>query len=143
GVFVIRDRRMKYGQDPLINIGSFVTGYVCFGVLELVDIGIQGKKCVGVQQGAEEFSFHFVDCFDVEILGLPGRTARNQEPSHAVGAVLSDYLERIDGIPAALRHLLTVLVENQVATDDVLETWLFKKECADGVQRIKPTACLI
>ena len=46
-------------------------------------------------------------------------------------------------LPLRLRHLLAVLVEDQLVDQNVLVRRLVEQECADGVQRVEPSAGLV
>src|SRR5262245_18846871 len=98
---------------------------------------------MGVQQRAEEFTLDLRHGIDVKVLRFPRRTRRDQEPADAVRTISADDFEWIHRVAPALGHLLPVLIQNKIATDDVLKARLFEQERTDGMKRIEPAASLI
>ena len=108
------DEGVEFRENPTIDFGTLLDVDVGSGVVELVDVGIQGEEGVGVVEGAEELAAHFVDTSFVEFQVVPRLRVGNHVPTHGVGTILLDGTERVDGIAQAFGHLVAVLVKHQV-----------------------------
>src|SRR5690606_34936828 len=93
-----------------------------------VDIGIQCKEGISIQQRSENASLCFNYSVDVILEVVPGRSVLHPVPSQDIRTVLRDGLERIDGIAQSLRHLVAVAVEHKTGGDDI-------SKCHAGITR--------
>ena len=134
---------VEQGDDPSVDLGALIERHFCFAVNKAVDVGIEGKKRIGIVQGAEGFSFYFFYPGQVKFEVVPGGCIGDHVPAGSIGAVGTDGVKRIDHIAEAFRHFHAVFIEHEAIGDHVFVGYTVKDHGGDGVEGVKPTPRLV
>ena len=136
-------QRVEQRHYPTVYLGTLRERYLLFGGRESVDICIESKKRIGVVQRTEKLTANLFDTFDIEFQVVPRRRIGHHIPAQRVGAEGLYRRERVDGIAETFRHLIAVFIEHKTVGNNVLERHTAFYHRAYGVERKKPTACLV
>ena len=137
------DQLVQTAEDPLVHQGQLgILNGVILGI-EVVDVGIQNKECVGVLQGGHELALAFVHSFIAETAGQPGSACGIEVPANGVRALLVEHRPRIDHVADVLGHLAAFGVLHMTHHDAVFKGSAFKQQGGDGFQRVEPAAGLV
>ena len=111
--------------------------------IEIVDVGIHGKEGVGLIKLAEEGARYLLDALLIKLQVVPRRSIGNHIPAQGVRAIFCNRLKRIYGIAEALRHFITVLIQDKAVRDHILEGNGIEDHRRNRVERKEPAARLV
>src|SRR3990172_11524215 len=110
---------------------------------ELVDVCIERKERVRVDQRTEESALNIRHTFFIEEGRTPNRAVRNEIPPGRIRSVFADERERIDRVLLGLGHLLSLLVQDMLIDQHILVCRLVKEDRPDGMESVEPPSCLV
>ena len=132
--------RRKY---PSVNLRTLFQSHLGLLASESIDVGIECKELVGIEERAEEFAAHFYYAFWVELEVVPRRSICNHIPTERIGTISLDGAKGIDSIAQALRHLLAVLGKDKTIRHNSLVGYRVEYHCGDSVEGEEPTTGLV
>ena len=104
---------------------------------------VQHPERVGVPEGEQELAHRLAHRLDREAVSGPGLLGGQVVPAEGIGAVGVDHLPGLDHVAPALRHLLTLGVEDQAEADAVAVAGVVEEQGRLGEQGVEPAAGLV
>ncbi len=144
------DRVLQPRDGPAVELGDLGViagrppGHVGqLARLESGGIGVGHPERVGVPEGEEEVADGLPHRVHREPVPRPGLLGGEVVPAERVGAVALDHVPGLDHVAAALRHLLTLGVEDQAQADHVAVARGVEEQDRLGEQGVEPAAGLV
>ena len=137
------DKLVHLGEYPFVHERQLAIFQTVFARIEVVDIGVENVKRVGVPQRTQKFALRFADGFVVKPTGKPQSGGSVEVPTHRVCALFVKTVPRIHHVALVLGHFYSVFVPNKPQHNTVFEGRLAKQQCGNCYQSVKPTARLI
>ena len=134
---------IEFAQYPTINFRALTKVYLRCVRIEVVNVCIHCKERVSLIEFTEEGARNFLDTLFVKLQIVPRRSIGNHIPTQGVRAIFSNRLKRIYGIAEALRHFITVLIQDKAVRDNILEGNGIEDHRRNSVERKEPAARLI
>ena len=137
------DQTVVLAEDPSVELRSLLIRYVQGSAVYVVLVAVEYEEVIYVLQSTEEFAYCVFEAVLVELRRSPCRRYGYEIPLRSVCAVLLEEFERADSVASRLRHLLAVLVEDEIVDEYVLVGSLALHERRYGHKRIEPSSCLV
>ncbi len=134
---------IQLAEEPFVHNRKLVIVKCIFGSIEVINICIKYKECIGIPQSTHEFTLTFLNSLAMETVRQPWCTVDVEVPADGICTVCLKCIKRINCISLGLAHLLSVLILYMYKNDNVLIWSLIKQKSRLSKKGVEPSSCLV
>ena len=139
----VSDKAVQSRQNPLVHYGELLVFELMLRRIELVDVGVQHVKRIGVPECAHKLALRLRNVVRRESGRQPRSACGVEIPPYRVCALRVKHAERIDDVALMLAHFDAVFVVDVAKHYAVFKRALVEQQRGNCHKSVEPTSRLI